>query len=90
MIPNFKAGIHGGVAITGELGYTRREIAYMGDVLNTTARIEEACKTFSKSLLLSETMFHQLESKGDFKYDLVGEVKLRGKEKTTKLYSLLD
>ncbi|MCB0824152.1 MAG: adenylate/guanylate cyclase domain-containing protein [Bacteroidales bacterium] len=90
VIPNFKAGIHGGVAITGELGYTRREIAYMGDVLNTTARIEEACKTFSKSLLLSETMFHQLESKGDFKYDLVGEVKLRGKEKTTKLYSLLD
>ncbi|MEJ2005405.1 MAG: adenylate/guanylate cyclase domain-containing protein, partial [Cyclobacteriaceae bacterium] len=39
VIPEFKAGLHVGAAVVGEIGVIKRDIAYSGDVLNTTARI---------------------------------------------------
>ncbi|MEZ5082229.1 MAG: adenylate/guanylate cyclase domain-containing protein [Bacteroidales bacterium] len=80
IVPTFKAGLHGGLSVTGELGYTKREIAFMGDVLNTTARIEEACKTFDKQLLISDDLVKKLTVYENIKYREVGNVKLRGKE----------
>jgi len=88
IIPGYKAGLHGGLAVTGELGYTKREIAYMGDVLNTTARIEEACKTFDKRLLISEVIMQQLELPIQVMATEVGNVKLRGKTNEMRLFSI--
>lgn len=88
VIPGFKAGLHGGMAVTGELGYNRREIAYMGDVLNTTARIEEACKTFDKPLLISGDLVNRLKPFSDFTFSKVGKVLLRGKMAEMELFSL--
>jgi adenylate cyclase len=88
IIPGYKAAIHGGLVVTGELGYAKREIAYMGDVLNTTARIEEACTTFNKRLLISEYLMNQLELPAGINSFKVGNVKLRGKENELGLYSI--
>lgn len=88
VVPDFKAGLHGGMAVTGELGYNRREIAFMGDVLNTTARIEEACKTFDKALLISGELADRLEPINGFIFSKVGKVQLRGKAAEMELYSL--
>lgn len=88
VVPEFKAGMHGGLAVTGEMGYTKREIAYMGDVLNTTARIEEACKSQGKNLLFSASLAAKLDQNENFKLEKVGEVALRGKEKPVLLYTL--
>ena len=88
IVPGYKAGLHGGLAVTGELGYTKREIAYMGDVLNTTARIEEACKTFDKRLLISEVIMQQLELPVQVIATEVGNVKLRGKTNEMRLFSI--
>jgi len=90
VVPAFKAGLHGGIAVTGELGYTKREIAYMGDVLNTTARIEEACKTFNEQLILSEDLVSKLDHQDNYKYTEIGKSKLRGKEKEMILYKISD
>lgn len=90
LVPEFKAGLHGGFSVTGELGYTKREIAFMGDVLNTTARIEEACKTFDKNLLISEVMVKTLANQSDIQFTEVGNVKLRGKEQKVLLYGLAE
>lgn len=79
-IPEFKAGVHGGTAITGELGYTKREIAFMGDVMNTTARIEEACKTYNSDLLISEELLNKITLPETLSTNKVGNVKFRGKE----------
>ena len=86
MVPEFKAGMHCGLAVTGELGYTKREIAYMGDVLNTTARIQEACKSYGKSLLISEAILERIPGKNRFNFSGVGEVTLRGKVTGINLY----
>jgi adenylate cyclase len=88
IIPGYKAALHGGLVVTGELGYVKREIAYMGDVLNTTARIEEACSTYNKRLLISEYLLNQLELPAGINSHKVGNVKLRGKENELGLYSI--
>ena len=88
IVPEFKAGLHGGIAVTGELGFTKREIAYMGDVLNTTARIEEACKQYDKDILMSEDIIKLFSSSSELKFTPIGEVALRGKEEKLKLYTV--
>jgi adenylate cyclase len=88
LVPGFKAGIHGGLAVTGELGYTKREIAFMGDVLNTTARIEDACKTYQKRLLISEYILNRIKLPSIITASEVGNVKLRGKESELTLFAI--
>ena len=88
LVPEFKAGLHGGITVTGELGYTRREIAFMGDVMNTTSRIEEACKTLHETLLISHSIATLLQTEGHYTFKEAGKVKLRGKENDMLLMTL--
>jgi adenylate cyclase len=89
LVPEFKAGLHGGISVTGELGYTKREIAYMGDVLNTTARIEEACKTYNEPILISKSLMLQMNDQEEYKFSEVGKDKLRGKEQEISLFKVI-
>ncbi len=88
VVPGFKAGLHGGLAVTGELGYTKREIAFMGDVVNTTARIEEACKTYGKRFIVSEYLMQKMDAIPRVTFNHVGNVKLRGKETELNLFAV--
>jgi adenylate cyclase len=85
--PEFKAGLHVGTAIVGEVGIIKRDIVYSGDVLNTTARIQSKCNEFGASFLISEDILNLLP-KNDLSPVSIGEVPLRGKSKTVTLYSL--
>jgi len=42
-VPVFKAGIHGGKVMALEVGSVKKELAYLGDIVNTTARIQGEC-----------------------------------------------
>ncbi len=86
-IPEFKAGLHVGRAIVGEVGVIKRDIAYSGDVLNTTARIQSRCNEFGATLLISEDLL-SLFPKGAVAANPIGEVALRGKSKAVGLYSI--
>jgi adenylate cyclase len=85
LVPDFKAGMHGGPTVIGEMGLTKREIAFIGDVLNTTARIEGECNNLNRRLLISEDLAGLINLPG---LQFVGTVRLRGKEKEMKLYSV--
>ena len=39
IVPEFKAGLHYGYVVAGEIGVVKRDIVFSGDVLNTAARI---------------------------------------------------
>ena len=41
--PFFKAGLHGGKLIIAQVGTVKKELAFHGDVINTTARIQDEC-----------------------------------------------
>lgn len=53
-LPDFKVGFHYGQVMVGELGKIKRDIAFSGDVLNTTARIQGMCNTKGVDVLSSK------------------------------------
>ena len=88
LLPEFKAGIHGGDVIVAEVGVERKEIAYLGDVVNTTARIQDKCNTLKENLLVSSILYDDLLQKVHFHYSPKGEHVLKGKEDTVELYGI--
>jgi len=88
IIPEFKAGLHLGKIIVAEVGEIKKELAYHGDVLNTTARIQGKCNDLQKRLLVSESMKTELESQHLFDFLSIGEVSLKGKAKSLNLYEV--
>ena len=51
--PRFRAAGHFGAIVAGQIGDTRREIAYVGDTLNVAARLLEATKTVGRDVVVS-------------------------------------
>lgn len=88
LLPAFKAGLHGGYAITGELGYFRKEITFLGDVVNTSARIEGECKRLNQKLVYSEYIASRTNVPDGFEQIELGEHHLRGKSDSIQLFGL--
>ena len=86
--PEFRAGLHGGKVIVTWVGKVKKEIVYIGDVLNTTARIQEDCKRLGRDFLVSGTLLNEIADLGDIKAEFVEETVPRGKVQQVKLYSL--
>ncbi len=89
IVPEFKAGLHCGSVMAGEIGILKRDIVYSGDVLNTTARIQAKCNELKVNILLSEYLINTLARKLDhFQPSEVGRIALRGKKEPLLLYTL--
>ncbi len=87
VIPQFKAGFHvGEVAITEIGDVLKREIAFHGDVVNTTARICALCGDINEHLLISEDLVNLLKSGNIYNFKKIGEFKLKGKDKELSIY----
>jgi adenylate cyclase len=52
-VPEFRAALHCGSVVTAEIGLERHKIAYFGDAVNTTARLEALSKTLGVPVLVS-------------------------------------
>ena len=83
LIPQFRAGLHFGTIVAGEMGLTRQEIAYSGDVMNTAARIQSECRLRNEIFLVSDDALSRLREKSEFPSSIIivshGTVSLRGK-----------
>ncbi len=62
LIPEFKAGVHHGQVMAGEIGIVKKDIIYSGDVLNTTARIQGACNNYNVDILISKETFELIQN----------------------------
>ncbi len=51
--PGFRAALHCGEIVTGQIGDVRREIAFVGDTLNVAARLLESAKESGYDILAS-------------------------------------
>lgn len=87
LVPEFKAGIHGGHLIVTEVGIMKKEIAYHGDVINTTSRIQEACNDYDEKLLISEQLLSDLD-KALLKIRELGKIALKGKHKPISILAI--
>lgn len=87
--PEFKAGLHGGTLMVAEVGFVKKELAYHGDVINTSARIQAECTTHNVSLLLSEKVLTDLNIDEYSTAKSLGSVLLKGKQKEVKIYTII-
>ncbi|MEO6069122.1 MAG: adenylate/guanylate cyclase domain-containing protein [Chitinophagaceae bacterium] len=89
LIPEFKAAIHVGKVTTGEIGVIKKNIMFTGDVLNTTARIQELCNTYNVELLLSNDLLQILDLPPQFQIKPLGKIQLRGREEKINLATII-
>ena len=89
--PEFKAGLHFGQVMAGEIGVVKRDIAYSGDVLNTTARIQSKCNELGVDILLSKSLVEKITNRiTGYIPQEIGAIELRGKQQKVALCTLVD
>lgn len=86
LIPKFKAGAHAGKVMVLQVGQIRRDISYNGDTINTAARIESMCNEYKQNFLISGDLYQIIHEPKEFNFKEVGDIKLRGKRKSTSLF----
>ncbi|MCZ6900624.1 MAG: adenylate/guanylate cyclase domain-containing protein [Bacteroidetes bacterium] len=89
LVPEFKAGLHYGEVIAGEIGIIKRDITYSGDVLNTTSRIQNKCNELNTEFLASTALVKLLQSQNTFNFKSLGPIELEGKIKSVELSMLI-
>lgn len=87
-VPKFRAGLHGGPVIAGELGDLRQEIVFTGDTVNTTARLEDYARAHKRQLVISGDLLGQLELPDGIHAERLEAFQARGKEQTITVYGL--
>jgi len=89
LVPSFKAGLHCGRIIAGEIGIIKRDITYSGDVLNTTSRILSKCGELNEEIIASTDLLSEIHLLKEYITRPLGAIKLRGKAKEVSLCALV-
>lgn len=86
--PDFRAIIHAGPVVAGEMGEVKREIVLLGDTVNTTAKIEQVSKTLPASVVISAEALAAAALPAGMTSRPLGNFALPGKTAPVDLYSL--
>ena len=87
-MPEFRIGLHSGPVVASQCGDIKQEVVFFGDTINTTARIEQYCKTVDKPLLVSADLYQQLPANDHWQVTDVGSVVLRGRREEMTLFAV--
>jgi adenylate cyclase len=85
---NVRAGLHCGQVVTGEMGSVKKEIVFLGDTVNTAARIQDLCRQTGDRVLASADLIDRLELPSGVAKRSLGDLRLRGKGADLELYAL--
>jgi class 3 adenylate cyclase len=87
-VPNFRAGLHAGQVVISECGSSRRQLAYFGDTVNVTARLQEHCKEVGRNLLVSSDLLRHMKLKPALAAEPLGQVRLRGRAAAIEAFAV--
>ncbi len=87
-VPRLRAALHGGSIVTAEIGVDHHKIAYFGDTVNTTARLESFCKTLERQVLISADLAKLLELPDGIVKEDFGDHAVRGRDQTLDVVAL--
>ena len=84
-----RTGVHCGNLIVGNIGSDDlMQYSAIGDVVNIASRLESVNKEFGTNIAISEEVYTTLTQELIEKTKLEGEINLKGRSKTTNVYSL--
>ena len=88
LVPQFQAAYHYGTVIQGEIGTEKSEITFLGDVMNTTARILAKCEEMDQELLVSSQLMQLLKLPVIYGSSSRGAVELKGKKEPIEVFAI--
>ena len=87
-VPQLRFALHGGSIITAEIGVDHHKIAYFGDTVNTTARLESLCKTLDRPVLISTDLAQHIKVPDTIAVEDLGAHAVKGRGQTLGVMSL--
>lgn len=91
LVPELRAALHGGSVVTAEVGVDRHKIAYFGDVMNATARLEGLSRDAGKPVLISDAVLARLPALPDgIEAEALGPHRLRGRSGAMVVHALAE
>lgn len=87
-VPEFRASLHCGDIVAGEIGDVRREIAYVGDTLNVAARLLESAKGLRRDILVSAELLAQARLPADLQAEPLPTLSIRGRDAPLEIAAL--
>lgn len=86
--PAIRIALHAGEVVIGETGNTKRQITYLGNTVNLTARIEQKTKELGRNIVASQYLVSNCEFPQNVGADDLGNHSLKGFEGQINLYAL--
>lgn len=74
--------------VISECGDSRRQIAYFGDTMNVTARLQEHCKEVGRALLVSADLLRLVRPGNDLVVEALGPTQLRGRAAAVEVFAV--
>jgi adenylate cyclase len=87
-VPQFRAALHTGPVVISECGDSHRQIAYFGDTLNVTARLQEHCKEVGRPLLVSADLLSRVRAGPHLHVEALGAAVLRGRLAVVEVFAI--
>lgn len=88
MVPDYRAALHIGTVVAGEMGDLKREIAFVGDTLNTAARLLAVGRELGRDIIASTTLLDRLALPAGLSREPLATLDLRGKERAVPVAAL--
>ncbi len=85
--PRLRVAVHCGQVAAGEIGDWKKEIALLGDTMNTTARIERVAKSLEQPIVLSDALAQQLPDAHQAALTALPDQPVPGKQAPLRLWA---
>jgi len=86
--PAIRIAMHSGKVVVGETGNRKKQITYLGNTVNLTARIEAKAKELGAETLVSQDLLDHCKLPDGLSVEHVGDFRLKGIAEEITLYSL--
>lgn len=88
MTPKFRAALHAGPVVAGEMGDGKLESVLPGDTVNTTARIGQACSELDRPFLVSAEALALIELPSGAESERMPPTAPKGNSRQDRLYAI--
>jgi len=88
VVPRVRGALHAGAVISGEVGKSKREVVFHGDVMNTTSRLEQLTRDLDRSFIVSAEALARLEEREGYVLEDLGERAIRGRAAPVVVYAV--